>query len=648
MSSPQPGAQPQLGVSQSPQQQPGPNQQVQTPMGNGIPPVNANNLQRPLSASLYVGDLDPDVGESLLFDIFKQVGPVVSIRVCRDAVTRRSLGYAYVNFHSIVDAERALDTLNYSLIKNTPCRIMWSHRDPSIRKSGAANVFIKNLDKGIDNKALYDTFSTFGNILSCKVVTDETGTSKGYGFVHYETKEAADGAINKVNGMKLNDKIVYVGHFIPKKDRKPVDPEEIFTNIYVKNLPEFYDEQGFYELFAPFGNITSYYLAKDDLGNSKGFGFINFERHEDALAAVTNMHEKTFGEQGNEKVLYVARAQKKAERRAALMEKYKKLKEERLSKWQGVNLYIKNLDDTVNEEDLRKAFQEFGSITSVKIMTDDKQNSRGFGFVCFSNSEEATKAVTEMNARMLANKPLYVALAQRKEVRRAQLEQQHQQRQQNLRLQQGGGMGMAAPVYAGTQLFYPQHQAPATRQHYVGYPQQVIPRGPWRQPPNGGRPGPFQAPMPNFVLPVGQRQPRSGNTRSPSSRGGRGGFKISPNVRNNNRDQQMVMNQQMDQQTPNGLDSLTRRLTHATVEERKQILGDSLYPLISQQTDTPEKITGMILESTSDPTDLLHLLDDQKALSDKIQEAQRVLEDHYNQYKEGGEDNQQQQPQQSE
>eukprot|EP01115_Flamella_aegyptia_P004570 TRINITY_DN196_c0_g2_i1.p1 TRINITY_DN196_c0_g2~~TRINITY_DN196_c0_g2_i1.p1 ORF type:complete len:57 (-),score=21.61 TRINITY_DN196_c0_g2_i1:59-229(-) len=56
----------------------------------------------------------------------------------------------------------------------------------------------------------------------------------------------------------------------------------------------------------------------------------------------------------------------------------------------------------------------------------------------------------------------------------------------------------------------------------------------------------------------------------------------------------------------------------------------------------------MILESTSDPTDLLHLLDDQKALSDKIQEAQRVLEDHYNQYKEGGEDNQQQQPQQSE
>ena len=42
------------------------------------------------------------------------IGPIASIRVCRDAVTRRSLGYAYVNFHNMVDAERALDTLNYS------------------------------------------------------------------------------------------------------------------------------------------------------------------------------------------------------------------------------------------------------------------------------------------------------------------------------------------------------------------------------------------------------------------------------------------------------------------------------------------------------------------------------------------------------
>jgi len=105
-------------------------------------------------------------------------------------------------------AEKALDTMNFDVINGRPCRIMWAQRDPSLRKSGVGNIFIKNLDESMDNKALYDTFSAFGNVLCCKIAVDEEGNSKGYGFVHFDTEEAAENAIGKVNGMLLNDKKV--------------------------------------------------------------------------------------------------------------------------------------------------------------------------------------------------------------------------------------------------------------------------------------------------------------------------------------------------------------------------------------------------------------------------------------------------------
>ena len=62
-------------------------------------------------ATLYVGDLAPDVNEAVLFDKFSATGPVVSIRVCRDLATRRSLGYAYVNFQQSADGKTLLKRL---------------------------------------------------------------------------------------------------------------------------------------------------------------------------------------------------------------------------------------------------------------------------------------------------------------------------------------------------------------------------------------------------------------------------------------------------------------------------------------------------------------------------------------------------------
>ncbi|KAK2655041.1 hypothetical protein Ddye_008093 [Dipteronia dyeriana] len=71
--------------------------------------------------------------------------------------------------------------------------------------------------------------------------------------------------------------------------------------------------------------------------------------------------------------------------------------------------FVKNIDDEATDEELRKHFSQRGTITSAKLLLDEKGINRGFGFVCFSTPEE----------------PLYVAIAQRKEDRYAQLQLQY-------------------------------------------------------------------------------------------------------------------------------------------------------------------------------------------------------------------------------
>lgn len=79
----------------------------------------------------------------------------------------------------------------------------------------------------------------------------------------------------------------------------------------------------------------------------------------------------------------------------------------------------------------------------------DSGRSKGFGFVCFSAPDEATKAVTEMNGSIIGSKPLYVALAQRKEERRMHLGNHFAQRPQR-----GPQMQQSYPNAMGPYLSY--------------------------------------------------------------------------------------------------------------------------------------------------------------------------------------------------
>eukprot|EP00261_Vitis_vinifera_P033278 XP_019074521.1 PREDICTED: polyadenylate-binding protein 8 isoform X2 [Vitis vinifera] len=567
------------------------------PAPNGAAGAGGNQF---VTTSLYVGDLELNVNDSQLYDLFSQMGAVVSVRVCRDLSTRRSLGYGYVNYSNPQDAARALDVLNFTPLNGKPIRIMYSHRDPSIRKSGTGNIFIKNLDKGIDHKALHDTFSAFGNILSCKVATDASGMSKGHGFVQFDSEEAAQKAIDKLNGMLLNDKQVFVGPFVRKQERESTINKEKFNNVFVKNISEGMTEEDLTRIFGEFGPITSVVVMRDGDGKSKCFGFVNFENVDDAAMSVEALNGQKF----DDKEWYVGKAQKKSEREIELKSRFEQNMKEAVDKFQGANLYIKNLDDSIGDDKLKELFAQFGTITSCKVMRDPNGLSRGSGFVAFSSPEEASRALAEMNSKMVVSKPLYVALAQRKEDRRARLQPGFGYQQQLV-----PGMRPAGPPMPN--FFVPivqqgqQGQRPGgrragavpmqqTQQQVPLMQQQMLPRGRvFRYPPGRGL---SDVPMPGVA---------GGMVSVPYDMGG-----------------MPLHDAAISQSIPVG--ALATALANAPPAEQRTMLGENLYPLVEQlEPEMAAKVTGMLLEM--DQTEVLHLLESPDALKAKVAEAMEVL-----------------------
>ncbi|XP_022896122.1 polyadenylate-binding protein 8-like [Olea europaea var. sylvestris] len=579
---------------------------------------------QPVTA-LYVGDLDPNLTESELKEVFSQKGDVISVKVCMDHTTERSLGYGYVNFSNPQDAERALKELNFTNLNGKPIRISYSNRDSSSRRNSAANIFVKNLDIAIDNKVLYEIFSLFGNVVSSKVETDVSGQSKGYGFVQYDTEEAAQKAIEQ-NGMLLNGKEVYVGHFVSKQER---ENKTNFTNVFVKNMSESITEEDMKKIFGEFGSITSMVVMRDEDGNSKCFGFVNFENAADAAKCVESLNGKKF----DDKEWYVGRAKKKSERERELRLQLEQAEKEATERSLGLNnLYIKNLDDTIDDDKLKDLFSQFGVVTSCKVTCDAKGIRKGSGFVAFSTREEASRAISEMNKKMIGSKPLYVAIAERKEVRTARLQAQFSQMRPitpvtpHMPMYTPGSPGPRQQIYyghAGPSIISPMF-VPGMRSIGSFMPNMVQPGQPGSYP--GGRRSSVDSVQQSLQpFPMTQQQviSRGRAYRYPLPNVSVQGFS-GPDMLSLPRDRgsPQLRDARISQSIP--VQTLASALANAPPSEHRIMLGENLYPLIQQlEPESAAKVTGMLLEM--DQTEVLHLMESPEALKAKVAEAMQVL-----------------------
>uniref|UniRef100_A0A061QW75 Splicing factor 3B subunit 4 n=1 Tax=Tetraselmis sp. GSL018 TaxID=582737 RepID=A0A061QW75_9CHLO len=193
--------------------------------GRIAPGVGANLIgqhahDRNQEATVYVGNLDSQMSEELVWELFVQVGPVVNVYLPKDRVTNQHQGYGFVEYQGEDDADYAMKILNMIKVYGKPIRVNKASTDKKTLEVGA-NLFIGNLDPDVDEKLLYDTFSAFGVIVATpKIMRDpDTGNSRGFGFISYDCFEASDAAIEAMNGQYLCNRAISVSYAF-KKDTK--------------------------------------------------------------------------------------------------------------------------------------------------------------------------------------------------------------------------------------------------------------------------------------------------------------------------------------------------------------------------------------------------------------------------------------------
>lgn len=264
-------------------------------------------------SSLYVGNLHPECTEATLYQKFVPFGKILNVHICRSG-SDRSLGYGYVNFMKMSDAESALTTLNYDLVKGQPIRLMWVKKK-SATFNLSANLFVKNIHENIKEKTLHDIFSSYGTILSLKIPKNDYGEPQGIGYVQYEDEDSAKNAIRALNGKLVRGNVLSVNKFKSKKTQS-----DQFKNVYIKGFGSHVNDESLARLGKRFGAIVSAKVMTDENGDSKGFGFISYESPDSAKKAVCEMNGNYLGS----KKLFVGRAKTKAERQGEVFDRLRR------------------------------------------------------------------------------------------------------------------------------------------------------------------------------------------------------------------------------------------------------------------------------------------------------------------------------------
>ena len=370
---------------------------------------------------LYLTDLPYGINISDIQDFLSKYKDSI-VKVIPPEMTQRNLYKGTlaikVLFKDNASADNCRKEMNLRKFRKKSVRIMWEERDTTLRYNTKNNIYIRGIPKTTTPREVYEYFSKFGDIFSCKITEDEFGNHNGYGYITFYKNEDAEKAIEESKGKTIfgvdNLEIV---HFQKRNERMINTIENNKEKIYINNLPEKYEIAELNNLCGEFGKVETCNIFSDKIG--KNFGIVKFSNENEANEAVNKLNGKEIEKEGVKFKLIVQLYQTQFEHKQFLINESLKIHQQK----GNCNLILKNIPLTVKEEDLEKIFKKFGNITSKRIeknlieKKDEKGKfelvSKGYGFISFETPEEAKKAKEEMDQKFLPgfegwNKPLII------------------------------------------------------------------------------------------------------------------------------------------------------------------------------------------------------------------------------------------------
>ena len=276
-----------------------------------------NSIRYNNKANLFIKGIPRNAQPRDIYELFAKYGEIISCKICENEYGDL-LGYGYINYYNLESAEEAIANLNKIKFLDSELEVVhFQKKNERLQETQEnSSIYIKNIPKPYLNiDALKKLFSKYGPITFAQIFEDR---ARHFAIISFTSAGKANQAKDEMNQKKLDPKDalpLYVDLLQKKSERKrmlitkivdnnnKLNQETKNCNLYVKNLPRELTETKMKEIFSKIGEVKSVKIDKIlietrrgdkdiDIIESRGFGYVCYNKEEDAKKAIQEFNGK--------------------------------------------------------------------------------------------------------------------------------------------------------------------------------------------------------------------------------------------------------------------------------------------------------------------------------------------------------------------